>query len=306
MMERKGKEISEAQISGFLRAHLKDGDLLAVGGLFKQGRPTALVREVLRAGLKELKIVSSPGSGFDFDLMIAAGAVAETFCPAVTLEDRMCPAFRGAVEAGRIRAHCVDALSVVGGYLASANGVPFQPVVAWRGSDVPKNNPLVAEMGCPFTGEQLFATRAIRPKVALIHAQEGDRFGNLRHLSTMTYADQLIARASDLVIASVDRIVAPQDILSRPRETSIPGIYVDAVVELPYAAHPSGSFPHYSIDEQFIETYAALAEADRKGDGAGLADYLARTVTGCKTQAEYVAAIGKETLNELKTEARAL
>ena len=145
MTLRRGKEVSEEQLATLLGEQLQDGDLLAIGGLFKQGRPTALVREVLRAGLKDLKIVSSPGSGYDLDLMIAAGAVAETYCPAVTLEDRMCPAFRGAVEAESVRAHCVDALSVVGGFLASANGVPFQPVVAWKGSDVPRNNPLVGK-----------------------------------------------------------------------------------------------------------------------------------------------------------------
>jgi len=306
MTERRNKQINESDVDAWMRAHLDDGDLLAIGGLFKQGRPTALVREVIRAQRKALDVVSSPGSGFDVDLLIAAGCVATTYCPAVTLEDRMCPAFRGAVETGQIRAHCVDALSVVGGYLASANGVPFQPVVAWKGSDVPKNNPLVAMITCPFSGEDLFATRAIQPKVALIHAQEGDRFGNLRHLSTMTYADQLIARASNYVIASVDRIVSPEDILARPRETSIPGIYVDAVVELPYGAHPSGSFPNYSIDEHFIENYATLAEAARKGDSAGLEGYLSKTVTGCGTLAEYIDQIGQESLNALEAEAQSL
>lgn len=306
MAERRTKEITESEIGEHLHAQLNDGDLLAIGGLFKQGRPTALVREVIKAGFKDLKISSSPGSGYDVDLLIAAGCVAETYCPAVTLEERMCPSFRHAVEEGRIRAHCVDALSIVGGYLASANGVPFQPVVAWRGSDVPKHNPLVANITCPFSGETLFATRALRPKVALIHAQEGDVYGNLRHLSTMTYADQMIARASDYVIASVDRIVAPDDILSRPRETSVPNIYVDAVVELPYAAHPSGSFPHYSIDEAYIDAYADLAEAARKGAPDGLRTFLEEDVSGCASQQDYLSRLPDTRLSALEEEARNL
>ncbi len=221
---------------------LADGDLLALGGLFKQGRPMSLVREVIRSGRKNLKLTSSPGAGFDVDLMIAAGCVAETYLPAVTLEDRMCPSFRAAAEAGTIKAHCVDALSIVGGYLAAANGVPFQPVAAWKGSDVPVHNPLIARIECPFTGEKLYATRAIRPRLALLHAQEGDVYGNVRHLSTMTYADQLIARAADKVVVSVDRIVDTDDIVARSRETTIPCIYVDAIVEQPYGAHP----PHHA------------------------------------------------------------
>ena len=43
-------------------------DLGRLGGLFKQGRPLALVREVIRLGRKKLKLVSSPGSGFDVDV----------------------------------------------------------------------------------------------------------------------------------------------------------------------------------------------------------------------------------------------
>jgi glutaconate CoA-transferase subunit A len=292
---RREKRIAAEDSGALIARALADGDLLAIGGLFKQGRPMALVREVIRLGRRDLKLVSSPGSGFDVDLLIAAGCVAETFLPAVTLEDRMCPAFRGAVEAGTLTAHCVDALSIIGGLLAAANGVPFQPVAAWKGSDVPAHNPLVAPIQCPFTGAALYATRAIRPKLALLHAQEADVYGNVRHLATMTYADQLIARAAETVIVSVDRIVPPDEIVARPRETSIPCIYVDAVVEIPYGAHPTGSFPLYSIDEAHIEHYADLAEAARRCvDGARdrLADYIAAQVHASPRQEDYIARAG--------------
>lgn len=307
---RREKLIAPEAVGAFIARSLGDGDLLAIGGLFKQGRPLALVREVIRQGRRDLKLVSSPGSGFDVDLMIAAGCVKETFLPAVTLEDRMCPAFRGAVEAGTVTAHCVDAVSVVGGFLAAANGVPFQPVAAWKGSDVTKHNPLVAAITCPFTGESLYATRAIRPKLALLHAQEADVYGNVRHLATMTYADQLMARSAETVIVSVDRIVPPDDIVARPRETSIPCIYVDAVVEIPYGAHPTGSFPLYSIDEAHIEHYADLAEAARRGlDGAAqrLADYVAQQAIGPAQQDVYLAqAGGAARMAELEREAASL
>ncbi|WP_420726252.1 MULTISPECIES: CoA transferase subunit A [unclassified Hwanghaeella] len=307
---RKTKRIRFDEIGGFLANTIEDGDLLAIGGLFKQGRPLALIREVIRQRLTALKIISSPGSGFDVDLLIAAGCVAETFLPAVTLETHMCPSFRRAVEAGTITAHCVDALSVVGGFLAAANGVPFQPVAAWKGSDVIKYNPLIREITCPFTGEKLFATKAIRPKLALLHAQEADEFGNIRHLSTMTYADQMIARSADTVLVSVDRIVPSGDIISRPRETSIPCIYVDAVVEIPFGAHPTGSFPNYSIDEAHIDSYATYAEAARKGSPTGDANlqaYIERHVIAPQDQEGYLTTVGGDTrMEELVAEAQAL
>ena len=82
---RREKRIAAEDSGALIARALADGDLLAIGGLFKQGRPMALVREVIRLGRRDLKLVSSPGSGFDVDLLIAAGCVAETFLPAVTL-----------------------------------------------------------------------------------------------------------------------------------------------------------------------------------------------------------------------------
>lgn len=307
-LKRRQKLVAPDRIGGLIAEWLEDGDLLALGGLFKQGRPMSLVREVIRSGRRNLKLVSSPGSGFDADLMIAAGCVAETFLPAVTLEDRMCPSFRAAAETGAIKAHYVDALSIVGGYLAAANGVSFQPVAAWKGSDVPAHNPLIAQIDCPFTGEKLYATRAIRPRLALLHAQEGNVYGNVRHLSTMTYADQLIARAADRVIVSVDRITDTDDIVARSRETTIPCIYVDAIVEQPYGAHPTGSFPLYTIDEDHIERYAVLAEAARReGERAPLQSYLSRHVLCPHDQQAYLDTVGGAArMAELEKEAAEL
>ncbi|MGR3425563.1 MAG: CoA transferase subunit A [Pseudooceanicola nanhaiensis] len=307
---RREKRVDPSDLGGLIADWLPDGGLLALGGLFKQNRPVALVHEVLKTGRKDLQLVSSPGSGYDADLMIAAGAVAETYLAAVTLEDRMCPAFRGAVEGGRLKAHCVDALSVVGGLLASANGVSFQPVSAWKGSDVVKYNPLVGETTCPFTGAPIYAARAIRPDLALLHAQEGDVYGNIRHLSTMTYADLIIARAAKRVIVSVDRIVSTDDIVARSRETSVPCNYVDAVVHLPHGAHPTGSFPLYSIDEAHIASYADTAEAARKGgaaEQAALDDWLSRHVTAPPSHADYIAAVGgPDRMQALEREAEEL
>ena len=59
---------------------------------------------------------------------LAAGAVEQVFIPGGTLENRLCPNFRSAVEAGQVTAHALDALTVVGGLLASAHGVPGRQV----------------------------------------------------------------------------------------------------------------------------------------------------------------------------------
>jgi len=306
-MTRQEKTITLPEAAELARAALSRQPELCLGGLFKQGRPVALVRALLAAGAKGLHVYSSPGAGYDVDLMIAAGAVDQVFIPGVTLENRLCPNFRSAVENQTITAHALDALTVVGGLMASAHGVPFQPIAALKGSDVLKHNPFLREITCPFTGDQIHAVPPIRPSVTFLHAQEADRWGNIRHLSTMVYADQLMARASDMVIVSVDRIVADDVILDDPRRVTIPAHYVDAVVEVPYGAHPTASFPSYAMDEAHIDAYADLGDAARKGDGVGLADYLRRHVTDPADNAAYLRQIGGQArLDQLEQEARTL
>jgi glutaconate CoA-transferase subunit A len=261
--ERRKKVISFEEVGPLMTDALQHDRTLCLGGLFKQNRPVALVRELIRCGIGELRLFSSPGSGYDVDLLVAAGLVSEAFLAAVTLENRLCPNFRSAVESGRIKAHALDALTIVGGLTAGANQLPFSPVAAWAGSDVIKHNPLAAPMTSPFDGEPLYAVRPIRPSLTLIHAQEADEYGNIRHLSSMTYADNLMARASHRVVVSVDRLVRSEVITRKPRETTIPCIYVDAVVEIPFGAHPTASFPLYSMDEGFINAFADLSDEVR-------------------------------------------
>lgn len=305
--QRRSKAVDAADIGRVIAEALADGGSVCIGGLLKQGRPVALVREVIRAGRKGLKLFSSPASGYDVDLLIAAGCVAETYLPVVTLEHRFCPFFRDAVERNTIKAHAVDALTVVGGLMATTNGVPYQPVTAWAGSDVIDLNPLIARTTCPFDGTPLFAVQAIRPDVALIHAQEADEFGNIRHLSTMTYADALIARASRTVIVSVDRIVPAEKILADPTGTTIPGFYVDHVVQIPFGAHPTASFPNYSVDEEFIDAFADIGDAVRKDPNRrdAVEAYLDRHVRDPRDPFDYLDAVGGyRRLSALEDEAR--
>jgi len=310
-MERKKKPTRHSKVTSLgdaailARNALRERPEICLGGLFKQGRPVALVRALLAAGAKDLHVYSSPGAGYDIDLMIAAGAVEQVFIPGVTLENRLCPNFRSAVESGQVTAHALDALTVVGGLMASAHGVPFQPIDALRGSDVLKHNPLIREIDCPFSGRRIHAVGPIRPRVTFLHAQEADRWGNLRYLSTMVYADQLMARASDMVIASVDRIVPDDVILDDPSRVTVPAHYIDAVVEVPYGAHPTASFPGYAMDEEHIDAYADLGDAARTGDRAGLDAYIARHVTAPTSQEDYIQAVGgADNLARLKPEAR--
>src|SRR5258708_32775639 len=67
---------------------------------------------------------------------------------------------------------------MVQAYMAGAAGLPFGALRGFTGTDLPKVNARIKSITCPFTGESLAAIPAIRPDVAVIHAQKADRLGN--------------------------------------------------------------------------------------------------------------------------------
>src|SRR6185503_14431946 len=64
-------------------------------------------------------------------------------------------------------------------YDAGAANLPFAAFRGYIGTDLPKVNPNIRSVACPFTGEVLAAVPAIRPDVTIIHALRADRAGNV-------------------------------------------------------------------------------------------------------------------------------
>lgn len=83
------------------------GTRLGIGGGPVMATPTALIREVIRGGARDLHVVAASTGGFGIDLLIGAGCVASVeFAQIVLNEFGFAPNFRRAAEAGRLR--CLD------------------------------------------------------------------------------------------------------------------------------------------------------------------------------------------------------
>jgi hypothetical protein len=67
----------------------------------------------------------------------------------------------------------------------------------------------------------------------------------------------------------------------------LPGFIVDAVVEVPYGAHPTSFFPYYAYDSKFHRAWVEAARDDQKA-----ASFLDRYVRTPATQQEYLEAVG--------------
>lgn len=271
-----------------LAAHVKDGDLLAVGGGLSSREPMALLRALIRAGPRNLQVVGS-AHGIDIDLLCAAGLVGKSLESYVGFEQDfgMAPNYRRACESGAVAVADTCCYTVVQQLRAAASGVPFLPVRSMRGTGFPGLHPEYLPLKCPFTGDELLLVPALAPDVALIHAQYGDAHGNLR-IEGPPVADLLASRASKKVVATVEKIVSNEE-LRALGGANIPYFHVAAIAEVPLGAHPTACYPFHAYDRPHTALYYEAAKA---GAEAFHADYLVPYVLDCADHATYLQRIG--------------
>jgi glutaconate CoA-transferase, subunit A len=270
-----------------------DDATVALGGGLSARLPMAMVRELVRQGRRGLHLIGSAHS-IDVDLLVAVGAVRRCEESYVGFEQDLglAPAYRRAAEEGTIEVAESCCATILAQLRAAEMGLPFLPVRGVRGSDIGRLHPEYAEITCPFTGERLVAVPALRPAVALLHAPAGDRYGNL-HLDQPYVLDERFAAASQLVIATVDELVATDEVVAMG--VTIPGHLVAAVVTAPFGAHPTSCYPRYAYDRDHLREYVSAAQSGPDG----LGKYLATYVNG--SEESYQAAVGAGRLAALTT-----
>jgi glutaconate CoA-transferase subunit A len=195
------------------------------------------------------------------------------------------------VESGKIQVIPGEEGTLLGGFLARAEGVPYHPVCSLLGTDFLRLDPALKRFTSE-DGEEVWMVPAMGPEVSVICAQEADEFGNLRYLGS-PFADPILVRASDRVIAMVDRIVPTRRFRAAPDRTTIQGFRVACVVEIAFGAHPCASQGIHIEDEAHLHTYLDAARKERKGiSPEAFSNYLQQYVYEPKTHEEYLERIG--------------
>lgn len=286
-MTRRDKVISQnkvAKLSDIDRL-IKNGDTVAIGGAWLSSHPMAIIRQIIRSGIKNLHIMTILGS-IDVDLLIGAGCVDKLTFSFVSMEAYgIPPNFRYAIEKGNLKYDEITGLALILGLEAAGRGIPFIPYRGPTGSDLVNQRPeFYKTVTCPFTGEVMTAVPAIRPDVAIIHGERSDAAGSVQ-LEGTNGSDIELAKAADRVIVSVEEIV-PTDILRQnPYKTKIPRFYVDMIIEAPFGAHPTSSLPDYVSDPWHMIKYTEMA-----ANSDTFKQYLEQYVS--KSEDQYLEAIG--------------
>jgi glutaconate CoA-transferase subunit A len=270
---------------------VRDGMTVAIGGFNTAAHPMAIVRGLVRRGVRGLRVVGGTIAGLELDLLIGAGVADEVVTSSVTGEAlaSVGPFFRNAAEAGAVRVWESDEGILYAGLRAAGQGLPSLPWKAGVGSSLPELNPDLRPYEDPITGEQLLAVAAIEVDIAFIHLSRADVYGLGQHTGS-GFGDRMLHRAAKRTVLTAEKIVPNEQIRARAIETSIP--YADGVVAAPWGAHPFSSPGHYLVDEQHLAEYLAAANAARKGDDGPFDAYLQRYVLGPSSHVEYLEQIG--------------
>ena len=247
-----------------LASALKSGQSLAVPADYS-GIAMAATAAIVDAGIDDLRLVCVPVSGMQADILIGSGRVRRLETSAVTLgEAGGAPRFGAAVRAGAIELRDATCPAIHAGLLAAQKGVPFMPIAGIIGSDLMRVRPDWMLIDNPFAkGEQIVVVPAIRPDVALFHAPEADRQGNIRigrrrELAAMAYA-------AERTFVTVERITDKNLLETEDSAAGVlPALYVDKIAVAPRGAWPLPLWGEYAGDDAEVRALR-IHGAHRRG-----------------------------------------
>jgi glutaconate CoA-transferase, subunit A len=243
---------------------LRDGDSVAMEG-FTHLIPYAAGHEVIRQRRKRLTLIRMTPD-LIYDQLVGVGCAERmvfswTGNPGVGSLHRV----RDAVENGWPQPLALEEHShaaMANAYEAGAAGLPCAIFRGYIGVDLPKVNPNIRRITCPFTGEELAAVPALNPDVAVIHALRADRAGNVLIEGIVGIQKQVVLAAKRSLV-TVEEIV--EDFGERsPNTVILPGWTVGAIACVPGGAHPSYAHGYYKRDNAYYKAWDAIAR-DRDG-----------------------------------------
>ncbi len=239
--------------------HVHDGDTVAMEG-FTHLIPFAAGHELIRQHRRDLTLIRMTPD-IIYDQLIGAGCARKLVFswggnPGVGSLHRL----RDAVEHGwpgsiEIEEHSHAAMASA--YAAGAAGLPIALLKGYHGTDLVEHNPNIRFVEDPFTGQRLAAVPALRPDVAVIHAQRADEDGNVLIEGIVGVQKESVLSASRAVV-TVEEVVADLAAPS-PNSVVLPGWTIDAVAVVPGGSHPSYTHGYSDRDNAFYKAWDAIS-----------------------------------------------
>ena len=271
---------------------VNDGDSVALEG-FTHLIPFAAAHEIIRQERKDLTLIRMTPD-LIYDQMIGMECADKLIFswggnPGVGSLHR----FRDAVENGWPQPLEIEEHSHAGmasRYVAGASNLPFAVLRGYVGTDLPKVTDTIAPITCPFTGEELMAVPALRPDVAVVHAQQADRSGNVALWGIVGIQREAILSARRSIV-TVEEVV--DELAPHPHQIVLPSVAVDAIAVVPGGAYPSYAHDYYPRDNAFYEAWDPIGR-----DRETFSGWMERHVLGTEDFAEHLESIMEEEVSQ--------
>jgi glutaconate CoA-transferase subunit A len=296
-----------------VKRFVRRGSQVALGGFTINRNAMALVYEIIRQEIQGLHLVCH-SNGQGLDLLVGAGCVAKLEI-AYSGNGRFastCIRFRRAAERAELAIEDYSNYQMSLRFLAGSLNLPFVPTKSGLGTDlltregfspalrqerktapaktVLLQNPFAAE------ADPVVLLPALNPDVALIHAQQAGEDGTVR-IRGLSFADLEEAKASDRVIVTCEEVVPAASLRSEPERNLLPPFLVDAVVPVPFGAHPTACAYHYDYDAAHLNLYKGLAKDDDR-----FRRYLDEWVYGVADHDAYLEKVGGARLAAIRAD----
>lgn len=258
--------------------YVEDGDVISFGGFTTNRKPYAAVYEILRQGQKDFIAEAGPAGG-DWDLLIGEDRVlAYINCyTANSGYTNVSRRFRKHIEEGKLLyedySQDVEMLRLH----AASLGLPYLPVKLMMGTGLTEKwgisreqrakidklpNEKFVEVENPFKkGDKVIACPVPEIDTAIIHVQMASPDGTCRIIGD-EFHDVDIAVAARKTIVTCEELVSNEYIRRDPTKNSIPAFCVDAVVQVPFGAHPSQCYDYYDYDGDFFKHYNIVSKTE--------------------------------------------
>ena len=267
---------------------VNDGDHLIIGN-YTVCTCMELVFEIIRQGKKGFTLYSQSGI-LDVEVLVAAGAVERLVTTYVMRSGGRHggSAVERALQHGTLQIEDYTNYNYNARLMAGMHGFSFMQV--FEGitvTDLYKKRGFLGEdkyriVQCPYTGKDIVTVPAANPDICIVHVQRADKFGNAQYWGAIGSVPAA-ALASKRIIVTCEEIVDTEIIRSSPHHTIIPAFRTDAVIEVPWGAHPTEVVGHYNMDRLMWGLFVMAA-----ANGDSMKEWMAEWVFGCRDRQAYI------------------
>ena len=216
-------------------AGVRDGSTVLIGGFGTAGIPGELIDGLIEQGAKDLTVVNNNAGNADHGLaaLLKAGRVRKIICSFPRQVDSY--VFDELYRGGKLELELVPQGNLAERIRAAGAGIGGFFTPTGYGTELAKGKETRE-----IDGRMYVLESPIHADVALIKAEQGDRWGNLVYRKTARNFGPIMAMAAKLTVASVHDVVELGAL--DPEHIVTPGIFVQRIVKVPRTATGPAGF----------------------------------------------------------------